>query len=254
MLTSMQTVLDGPAPQPPTQAVEPQSRDAGDTDHVAWLLTAARGRDWDTHRYRLLLRFMAINLVAFGLLGAAYLHGYVGLVLASDQTYLSIAIFAVFVGGFGLCAGLVTETSREINHVRDFDPLCPSRAADYLAAVRGRSASSRAISGATLRLKLSTRIGVVRHIANSLVLLGLIGTVIGFIIALSGVDPQRASDVSAIAPMVSTLIDGMSVALYTTLVGAVFNLWLMVNYHILAGGTVKLISAIVEIGERHANA
>ncbi len=40
-----------------------------------------------------------------------------------------------------------------------------------------------------VRLKLSNRIAFVHHKANSLVFLGLIGTVIGFIIALSGVDP-----------------------------------------------------------------
>ena len=51
--------------------------------------------------------------------------------------------------------------------------------------------------------------------------------------------------------MVSTLISGMSTALYTTLIGAVLSIWLMINYHLLATGTVKLITAITELGERH---
>jgi hypothetical protein len=51
--------------------------------------------------------------------------------------------------------------------------------------------------------------------------------------------------------MVTTLIDGMSVALYTTLVGAVLNIWLMVNYRLLEGGTITLLTAIVDLGERH---
>ena len=50
--------------------------------------------------------------------------------------------------------------------------------------------------------------------------------------------------------MVSTLIDGMSVALYTTLVGAVLNVWLMVNYRLVDSGTVPLVTTIVELGER----
>jgi hypothetical protein len=54
--------------------------------------------------------------------------------------------------------------------------------------------------------------------------------------------------------MISTLIAGMSTALYTTLVGSVLNIWLMINYHILAGGTVKLITALFEFGEEHARA
>jgi biopolymer transport protein ExbB/TolQ len=88
--------------------------------------------------------------------------------------------------------------------------------------------------------------------ANSLVLLGLVGTVVGFIIALSGVDPQSAGNVDSIAPMVSELIHGMSVALYTTLVGAVLHLWLKVNYLILSGGAVRLIDRLVARGEGHA--
>jgi biopolymer transport protein ExbB/TolQ len=95
---------------------------------------------------------------------------------------------------------------------------------------------------------------VVRNVAGSLVILGLIGTVIGFIIALSGVQPEQAADVKAITPMISTLISGMSTALYTTLVGSVLNIWLMINYHVLAGGTVKLITALFEFGEEHARA
>lgn len=54
--------------------------------------------------------------------------------------------------------------------------------------------------------------------------------------------------------MVSTLIEGLSTALYTTLVGAVLNVWLMINYRMLAGGTIKLINALVELGEENARA
>jgi hypothetical protein len=76
--------------------------------------------------------------------------------------------------------------------------------------------------------------------------------VLGFVIALSGVNPEAAGDVRAIAPMVTALISGMSVALYTTLVGAVLHLWLMVNYRFLAGGAVKLATSLVALGEANA--
>ena len=118
--------------------------------------------------------------------------------------------------------------------------------------MQGRDGQSRAVSASALKLKLGARIGSIRHIANSLVFLGLIGTVIGFIIALSGINPEAAADVEAIGPMVSTLISGMSVALYTTLVGAILNVWLMLNYRLLESGTITLVTTIVELGERHA--
>jgi len=146
----------------------------------------------------------------------------------------------------------VWQTSRDLNLIKDLDPLKPSRARTYISQLRGHAAGSRTLLASTLRLKLSHRISIVRNFANSLVILGLIGTVIGFIIALSGVDPENASNINAVAPMVSTLVDGMSTALYTTLIGAVLNIWLMTNYHVLTTGTVKLITGLVELGETHA--
>jgi hypothetical protein len=223
-------------------------------EQVNWLLARSRSGQAKPFHYLLLLRFLLINIVGFALLGASAAQGWVERLLAADRSYLSLVIFGVFMAGLGFCAYRVWQTSRDLNQAKSFDPLAASTTADYIAKLRGRSGESRAIFASALRLRLTHRISAVRHAAGSLVLLGLIGTVIGFIIALSGVDPERASDVKSIAPMVSTLIEGLSTALYTTLVGAVLNVWLMVNYRLLAGGTVKLINAMVEFGEEHARA
>ena len=228
--------------------------DQGAEEQLAWL-TAKSGQAGGTpYHYLLLLRFVLINMLGFALLAAAQIQGLLEMVLAADRTYLSVLIFFVFLGGLGICALKVWQTSRDLNQVRAFDPLDTSRATQYIARLRGRGGDSRAILASSLRLKLSQRVTVVRHVAGSLVLLGLIGTVVGFIIALSGVEPERAADVKAITPMISTLISGMSTALYTTLVGSVLNVWLMINYQVLAGGTVKLITALLEFGEEHARA
>ncbi|MBI08341.1 MAG: hypothetical protein CMM55_02360 [Rhodospirillaceae bacterium] len=101
---------------------------------------------------------------------------------------------------------------------------------------------------------MGTNVAVIRHLANGLVFLGLIGTVIGFIIALSGVDPDSATEIDSVAEMVATLINGMSVALYTTLVGAVLYVWLIINHRLLTSGVVSLIGAIIELGEARERA
>jgi MotA/TolQ/ExbB proton channel family len=220
--------------------------------HFAWMLATEPLAGARRYHYLLLLRFGLINLIGLGLLALAQVHGWVALSLSADHTHLVTVIFLVFLTGLGVSAYRIAQTSRELNRTKPFDPLVPSLAAQFLAKTRGRSGESRAILISALRLKLTQRIAGVRYTANSLVLLGLIGTVIGFIIALSGVDPDKAGDFNAVAPMVSTLIEGMSTALYTTLVGAVLNVWLMVNYQLLAGGTVKLITALVELGEENA--
>ena len=236
---------------------QPATAGAGNIDgsansHLAWMVMAARGQYANPHHYLLLLRFAVVNLVAFALLGVAHVHGFLELIAAADQTRLVFVIFLAFLGGLVICAYKVMQTSRELNQVKEFNPMVPSRAAAYLAQIRGRSDEGRSLAASGLKLKLAHRIGVVRHVANSLVFMGLIGTVIGFIIALSGVDPSSVADVEAISPMVANLIEGISVALYTTLVGAVLHLWLMVNYRILANGTVNLITELVELGETNA--
>lgn len=220
--------------------------------HVAWMMSQLRGAKNDSHRSLLTLRFILLNVLCFGFLGVAYSMGLIDKIWLSDRTHFSAGIFVVFLGGLGFCGLRVIQTSRDLDALRSFDPMRPSRAATYLALLRGAEGESRALLASSLRLKLSQRISVVRQVANSLVLLGLIGTVIGFVIALSGVDPEQASNVQSIAPMVSTMIDGMSTALYTTLVGAVLNLWLVANHQLLTSGTVKLITGMVEFGELHA--
>jgi MotA/TolQ/ExbB proton channel family len=204
------------------------------------------------HRYLLLLRFILANVIALALVGAAAGQGWVGVILAADQGGLCRAITAVFVVGLVWSAQRTLQLSRGLNELERFTKIPGAPAPAYLGALAGRGADSRAILASSLKLKLASRIAPIRHIANSLVLLGLIGTVVGFIIALSGVRPEVVSDVGAIGPMVSTLIGGMSVALYTTLVGSLLNVWLMVNVRLLEGGTVKLLTATVELGERHA--
>ena len=219
---------------------------------LAWIMAQFRPNEKTPFQFLLLFRFTLLNIIAFALLGAAWVQGLIEMVTVADQTRLCTIIFLVFLVGLVFCALRVWQTSRELNQLHDFDPLVPSKASAYLAQIRGRSDGSRAILSSAMRIKLSQKIVGIRHIAGSLVLLGLVGTVVGFIIALSGVDPAKASDIDSVSPMVSTLVAGMSTALYTTLVGAILNLWLMANYRLLAGGTAKLITGLIEFGERHA--
>jgi hypothetical protein len=196
--------------------------------------------------YLLLLRFVLFNACVVAVLAVAWHNGLVATVFEADTTHIVVLITTVFAGGLVLCARRVWQTSIELNAVRSSFPKRGTRVATYLEQAASIDGQGRSNLAAALRLKLATRIAPVRHIANSLVLLGLIGTVIGFIIALSGIDPELAADIGAVGPMVSKLIEGMAVALYTTLTGAVLSIWLMVNYRLLEAGVVNLLTAMVE--------
>ncbi|MGH6947962.1 MAG: MotA/TolQ/ExbB proton channel family protein [Kiloniellales bacterium] len=206
----------------------------------------------DPRRSLLVLRFALVNIAGFAMVAAAHSQGLIAPIFASDSTYLSHLIVGVFLVGLCICAIQVWQTSNDLDAVRAFDPGRPSRARGYLNLISNSAGDSRSILASSLKLKLSQRIVVVRQFSSSLVLLGLIGTVIGFVMALAGVNPETSGDVRSIAPMVSSLIDGMHTALYTTLVGSLLHLWLNATYQLLATGTVKLITALVEFGEAHA--
>ena len=131
------------------------------------------------------VRFWLAQSVGLAGLFVFWRLGYVDLVLKSDQTYLSVVIFFMFLVGCGF-----TWWGDKIVHAdaTGFDK------ADWLR----------------------------RRLVN----FGFIGTMLGFIIALSGVDADSANSIEAIRPMVAQLISGMGVALFTTLVGLITAEWL----------------------------
>lgn len=180
------------------------------------------------------------------------MEGLVEVIFENDHTRLTYAIAGMFVFGMLLCFQKVRFVSRELNKAQQKSPPPKSYAARFLAETIKHDAGSRANTAQRYDLKLSSHISMIRYIKGVLVLLGLIGTVIGFIIALSGVDPATASDISSMPKMVSIMIAGMSVALNTTLVGSVLAVWLGFNYQILSTATSHLLSALIKLGEAHA--
>lgn len=206
------------------------------------------------YRYLLVARFILINLISFAILFAIYLQGWLDAMFAKNMIELISVIVVVFIYGLVLCTAKIWRTSVELNDIKTGHPPPTSRAGKYFASIYGNDEDGRVISAETLRTRLINRISIVRHVANSLVFLGLIGTVIGFIIALSAVDPNATADADTVAPVIARLINGMSIALYTTLVGAVLHVWLTVNHRILSTGTVNLYSAIIELGESRGRA
>ena len=201
------------------------------------------------HQHVLLMRFALLNAVGFALCIAAYFQRWLDGLFVANVRLAALIIVAVFIYGLVLCAIKIWQTTQALDEIRGgtFGPT--SRAKRYLETADFGDVESRTVQINLLRLRLTHKISAVRQIANILVFLGLIGTVIGFIVALSGVDAKSAADTTHVARMIGTLISGMSVALYTTLLGAVLNLWLSVNYRILATGTVNLLGAIIELGE-----
>ena len=202
------------------------------------------------YKYLLILRYSLINLVGLIFLFVLITQGYVTKAIKADITNMVIVILTLFAVGFILAAYRTFWLSRELNY--SFFKTLPnhSLAKEFLQSSKKLDASSRNNLAASLRIKLSSKINYIKFMANTLVILGLIGTVIGFIIALSGVDGSVSSNPEEVSKMVSTLIQGMSVALYTTLVGSICSVWLNICYQIMSTGANNLLSKIIELGEK----
>ncbi len=199
--------------------------------------------------YLAFMRYALFNMAALALTAAAAAQGWIGEIYRSDPTRLTVVIAAAFLLGMIMCTSMIWRTDRALAACLRGVPSRHPLAAGYLDAVRTSSAPARTIRAETFRSRLFGRIGIVRYLASSLVVLGLIGTVIGFIIALSGVDPDIATNPSAVSPMVANLIEGMSVALYTTLLGAILSVWLGLCYHMLSSAVRELAAATIDLGE-----
>lgn len=168
----------------------------------------------------LVARLAIVNIACVVLFIIGLVSGVVQDVLVKDTSYISIGIFCVFLFGLAVAVSSAVYISRHLN--------------------RTVSTSPTAITA--MQRRLSARLATVNEIGSWLVMLGLIGTVIGFIQSLSGVQTDTALDASATLKMIVTLVEGMYVALYTTAVGSVLYLWLRFNYRIVANGATKLIS------------
>lgn len=93
----------------------------------------------------------------------------------------------------------------------------------------------------------------VLFVSRILIILGLIGTVIGIKIALSGIEMENASTPEGAAQNVALLQSGLGTALNTTLLGAIGSLWLMINKHLLysdPNDILELTEVVSEPDER----
>ena len=185
-------------------------------------------------------RFAAINLFGAAGLALAWMNGWIDTIIRADSSRICIIIFLLFLAGLVAVAWRIEKVTVELDHIER------GRGGRLDAFRHAIATSGSANATRALELRLFGRIVFIRQIGNALVMLGLIGTVVGFVEALNGVNPGQASDANAIGSMVGTMIHGMGVALYTTLVGSVLNLWLTANYQLLATGTANLAAALID--------
>tara|TARA_B100000989_G_C19510910_1_gene458987 strand:+ start:34 stop:594 length:561 start_codon:yes stop_codon:yes gene_type:complete len=89
--------------------------------------------------------------------------------------------------------------------------------------------------------------------ADLMLKLGLIGTVIGFIIMLGSLSDITTFDVTLLQGVLTTMGSGMGVALYTTLSALVTGVLIALQYFNLESGCEELFSVLNQISEVSIN-
>ena len=81
--------------------------------------------------------------------------------------------------------------------------------------------------------------------AGATIKLGLLGTVVGFIVMSAQIGRMPGFDLDQVQTMLKQMTSGMAIALYTTLVGLVANLWLGLQLLLLDRLADRLVADIV---------
>lgn len=194
-------------------------------------------------------------LLLFGLLlfGAFLLWHYELLqqLQEQDQTRLSIIILVLFILTtlyLGWCA---LRLSRESSLAEQAEPDADGWAADHLQLVRQLQESGGDLSQEPLLARLVEQVhsghGSGWFISDLLLRLGLIGTVIGFVMMLGSVYSLEGEGAYALKQLLGEMGGGMQVALYTTLTGLGSAILLSIQCHWLDRCADRLVSRIIEL-------
>ncbi len=180
-------------------------------------------------------------------------YGLFSQLIEQDITYLSSIILILFLA-ITLYLGIASwRLSKQIRLTHSFNEneKSGSWAADHIRLLKWqREQSNNEADSLLARLveKIHRGHSTGWFFSDMLMRLGLIGTVIGFVLMLSSVYQLKDDDVQALKQLLGTMGSGMQVALYTTLSGLGAALLVGMQCQWLDRCADGLISKIIELG------
>lgn len=196
-----------------------------------------------------------LGLVAFGVYLAAD-RGLLMLALNSDRSYISYVIFGIYLLASAhwlwLTYALGRERTRFVvletelsNNELSASTDDASLIGQFITHWRARSRDSDA-SGLLTAFgdELVNRHALGHFTSDALLKLGLLGTVVGFILMLLPVGEIEEFDPTIMQQLLSAMSGGMAVALYTTLAGLITSTLLKFQYHILDASAADLATRL----------
>ena len=217
----------------------------------------------------LLLKGMVLLAVVGFAFAAAWHYGLLQRVWRQDTTGISVGITLVFLVAAAHGSHCLLRLSRALNHLGAVQRAiggddaggtaalpdgCVSR---YIRDLHTKASLSRGRS-IDQGLLLDTFEAELKHghvfgwfVADLLLSLGLLGTVIGFIFMLGPISGLDGSDQSAIKAALAAMSGGMAVALYTTMAGLIGGMLLKIQGFLLDRAVEELLRGTTRLTEVH---
>ena len=239
---------------------------------TAAALSPEQGSAWSPADRAPLLRWLIFTGVTVFAAILLWRYGLIRLMVTSDRTYLSSAIALIYVGASLHCLWRTIVVSREgdagrrtaarieqggaeaaalessaappngiiAEHIRDLA---------LKARMQGRGRLDQTLLLRSLADRLRGSNGFGSFASDTVMKLGLLGTIIGFIIMLAPIAGLDVSDKSTMKSSMGLMSEGMAVAMYTTLAGLVGSILLRIQYYMLDSATAKVFSRAVTLTE-----
>ena len=215
--------------------------------------------------YLLLVWLIVSGLIVFGVT-VSWGEGLVAMLVDGDRSRISLIIGLLYVIGTIHCASRVVFLSGELNQAAVI--------AGQIAAERGRASvrcvmtnylvdlmnahhetldnetpteKSNLTEALAERLKGAHEMGW--FVVDILLKLGLVGTIIGFILMLGSVANTASLDVNTMQKVLRQMSSGMGTALFTTLAGLIGSILLGLQYLLLDKGSDELIHRVIRVAE-----
>lgn len=230
--------------------------------------------------YLLLVWLVVTGLIVFGIT-VSWNEGLVDMLVNGDRSHICLVIGLLYFAGTIHCATRVVFLSGELNQAAVI--------AERIAAERGRgsvraNAGQLSVGDSALprcvmtnylvdlmnahhetlenetpteksnltealaeRLKGAHELGW--FVVDILLKLGLVGTIIGFILMLGSVANTASLDVNTMQKVLRQMSSGMGTALFTTLAGLIGSILLGLQYLLLDKGSDELIHRVIRVAE-----
>jgi hypothetical protein len=85
--------------------------------------------------------------------------------------------------------------------------------------------------------------------SDALMKLGLLGTIVGFILMLAPIAGLDGGDKASVKSSMGLMSDGMAVAMYTTLTGLIGSVLLQMQYYLLDEATARVFALATDLTE-----